>query len=466
MIIPSLGGQEREVVEVSFETDELLGHLLVPAPFLAWSSDGRWLLSLQESAPRGVFSIVRISVETGHKRVLTFPLKGTNGDGGLAVSPDGKTLSFARTLGLFEKDIYMVALSEDMVPIGAPIRVTFDDKEIEGLAWTSDGRSLVFSSKRGGRRQLWRIPVSPVGEAVRLTAAGDDPGDVAIARQGSYLVYSHRMLDSHIWRMPLDRNQREQAHSFIASSRFEFLPKYSPDGRRIAFESGRSGNDEIWICNADGFHPVQLTRLRAWAGSPRWSPDGQKIAFDSNAAGNWDIYVIGSQGGKAIRLTASESQEFRPSWSHDGQFVYFCSTRTGQPQVWKIPTASGAAAAVTKHGGDVAFESMDGEDLYYTKDQQLWKIPVRGGDETRVLTSLLNNNFAPAKRGVYFLEGTPSDANLHVQFLSFATHIVQTIGMVPGPVVDEISVSPDERWLLFGTRRGAGSELMLIENFH
>ena len=73
---------------------------------------------------------------------------------------------------------------------------------------------------------------------------------------------------------------------------------------------------------------------------------------------------------------------------------------------------------------------------------------------------------ALSKRGIYFLEGTPSDANLHVQFLSFATHIIQTIGMVPGPVVDEISVSPDERWLLFGTRRGAGSELMLIENFH
>jgi Tol biopolymer transport system component/DNA-binding winged helix-turn-helix (wHTH) protein len=469
MVIPSLGGQEREVAELSLETDKLLRHwesYLVPPPFLAWSSNGQWLLSLEQNTPSGAVSIVRISVQSGAKRTLTFPAKETNGDGGLAVSPNGKTLAFTRTLGLFEKDIYVVSLSEDMVPTGAPGRLTFDNKEIDGLAWTPDGHSLVFSSKHSGRRELWRMPASPAGEAVRLTAAGDDPRDVAVAREGDHLVYSHLTMDWHIWRMRLDRNEPEQAHSFISSTRAEVLPKYSPDGRRIAFHSTRSGNHEIWVCNADGSHPVQLTAFHAWSGSPRWSPDGQKIAFDGNAAGNWDIYVIGSQGGQAVRLTTSEAQEFRPSWSHDGKWVYFCSTRTGHLQIWKIPSAGGAAVAVTKHGGGVAFESMDGEDLYYTKDQQLWKVPVRGGEETRVLASLLDNNFAPVKRGIYFLEGTPSDANLRVQFLSFATHAIQTIGLVPGPSADEISVSPDERWLLFGTMSGGGSELMLIENFH
>jgi Tol biopolymer transport system component/DNA-binding winged helix-turn-helix (wHTH) protein len=469
IVIPSLGGPEREVAEVSLDTSNILRHwesYSVPPPFLAWSSDGRWLLSIEENAPRGAFSIVRISAETGTKRVLTFPPKETSGDGGLAVSPDGKTLAFTRTLGLFEKDIYLVSLSEDTLPRGVPRRLTFDSKEIDGLAWTPDGHRLVFSSRRGGRRGLWQMSVSPAGQPVRLTDAGDDPRDVAIAREGFHLVYSHLIMDSHISRMGLDRNERKQAHSFIASTRHELLPKYSPDGRRIAFQSGRSGNDEIWICNADASHPVQLTGFRnAWVGSPRWSPDGQKITFDSNAAGNWDIYVIGSEGGRAVRLTTTETQEFRPSWSHDGKWVYFSSTRTGQPQIWKIPAAGGAAVAVTRHGGDVAFESVDGDDLYYTKNQQLWKMPVRGGEETRVLGSVLDNNFALAKHGIYFLRGAASDAKLRVEFLSFATHSIRTVGTVPGPSADEINVSPDERWLLFGTNGGAGSELMLIENF-
>jgi hypothetical protein len=306
-----------------------------------------------------------------------------------------------------------------------------------------------------------------VGEPVRLTAAGDDPREVAISRQGHHLVYSHQTLDWHIARLGLGRREREQAQNLISSTRIDIMAKYSPDGRRIAFESSRSGNDEIWISDADGSHPVQLTAFRnAWAGSPRWSPDGQRIAFDGNAAGNWDIYLIGSQGGQAIRLTTSETQEFRPSWSQDGEWVYFCSTRTGQPQVWKIPAAGGAAAQMTKHGGCVAFESMDGEALYYSKDQQLWKVPVRGGEETRVLASLLDNNFASSRRGIFFLEGARSDANVRVQFFSFATRLIQTVGKVPGPVSDEISISPDERWLLFGTMNGAGRELMLIDNFH
>lgn len=89
-----------------------------------------------------------------------------------------------------------------------------------------------------------------------------------------------------------------------------------------------------------------------------------------------------------------------------------------------------------------------------------------GGEETRVLASLLDANFAPAKRSIYFLEGAPSDANLRVRFLSFATHAIQTIGVVPGSSAGEISVSPDEQWLLFGAKGDTGTELMLIENFH
>ena len=469
MIMPALGGREREVAEVSLSTHELLHDweaTNAPAPFLAWSGDAHWLLSLEQSTVYGARSIVRVSVETGAKRVLTSPPKGTNGDGGLSISPDGKTLAFTRTFGLFEKDIFIASLSEDMLLKRAPIRLTFDNKQIDGLAWTSDGNSLVFSSSRRGRRELWQMSVRPRGEPVRLIAAGDEPREVAVARQGNYLVYTHQVSDWHIWRMRLQGKQREQAQLFISSTRMEHLARYSPDGRRIAYQSGRSGDQEIWVCNADGSHPVQLTAVRnAWAGSPRWSPDGQKITYDSNVSGNWHIYVIDAQGGQAVQLTRSNAQEFRPSWSRDGRWIYFCSVRTGQPQVWKIPATGGTQVPVTRNGGGVAFESTDGEYVYYTTYQQLWRMPVRGGDETLVLPSMLDQNYAVVERGIYFLEGTASDATLRLQFFNFATHAVQNLGTVAGPSGDEISVSPDEQWLLYSTTSGAGSQLMLIQNF-
>lgn len=309
MIIPSLGGQEREVAEISVGTDRMLHRWKsyeVPPPFLAWSPDARWLLTVEQTAPHETFSIVRVSVETGEKRTLTFPPKYTNGDGGLAVSPDGKTLAFTRGLGLFERDIYLVTLSQDLVPRGEPKRLTFDNKQVDGLAWTANGQSLIFSSERGGRLELWQMPARPGREPTRLTAAGEDPGEVVISRQGRHLVYSHPVVNWSIWRVPLRGKRPEAAQPLISSTRIEIQAKYSPDGKRIAFESNRSGHDEIWTCQADGSHPVQVTNFRAWAGSPRWSPDGQKLAFDSNAAGNWDIYVIGSQGTKPMRLTTSE----------------------------------------------------------------------------------------------------------------------------------------------------------------
>jgi hypothetical protein len=68
-----------------------------------------------------------------------------------------------------------------MLARAEPKRLTFDGKEIDGLAWAADGRNLVFCSKRGGRGELWRVPAIPSGLPVRLTAAGDDPHEVAIA---------------------------------------------------------------------------------------------------------------------------------------------------------------------------------------------------------------------------------------------------------------------------------------------
>ena len=89
-------------------------------------------------------------------------------------------------------------------------------------------------------------------------------------------------------------------------------PHLSPDGRRIAFESGRAGDgQEIWLAAADGSNPTQLTRGPGiWQGSPRWSPDGRRIAFDSQGEdGHWDIWTIDADGGSPSRLTLDPGDE-------------------------------------------------------------------------------------------------------------------------------------------------------------
>jgi Tol biopolymer transport system component len=470
IIIPSVGGPERELAEVSVNDTVLRYRKLaaLPTPFLAWSPDGKWILSVDQRAPGESGGIVRISVESGEKRYLTSPpAVHTIGDSGIAVSPDGATLAFTRHLGAFSRDIYVLSLTADMLPRGEPRRLTFDKRGIEGVAWAADGRSLVFSSARSGRLELWRLPVAPPGPPVRVTAAGDEPRDVAVSHSAHHLVYSHQFLDWNIWRLPLNK-PGQQPKSVISSTRLEFHARYSPDGKRIVYESNRSGDEEIWTANADGSHPVQMTSFgRSWAGSPRWSPDGTKIAFDADAGGGWGIYVISAQGGTPVRLTPVLADNFRPSWSRDGKWIYYCSTRTGLPQVWKVAATGGAPVQVTRDGGAVAFESPDGEDLYYNKNEPgLWKVPVRGGAEIKVLNSIAESNFAPTNRGLYFVDYSSAlDVAAHVKVLDYSTHAIRTLATLPGPVGDEMSISPDGQFMLFCKADREGSELMLIENF-
>lgn len=459
MAIPAMGGQERELARVAFGPD-LEMYLTawewdVPPPLLAWSADGKWLLALDRRR------IIRISSESGEKRTLTSPPPTISGDGSLAVSPDGKTLAFTRTITDLVSDIYTVPISKDLLPTGEPQRITSHSKEITGLAWTPDGRGLVFPSTRGGRLELWRAPARPSGEPVRLAVTGDDPFDPAISRQAHRLVYSHKFGYQNIWRVLIQGKQAGEAANLVPSTREEDHPRYSPDGKRIAFEASFSGSEEIWVANADGSNPVQLTSFDAWAGSPSWSPDGRKIAFDCNATGNWDIYMIDSQGGKPVRLTASPAVDARPSWSRDSKWIYFGSNRTGIGQIWKVPANGGQEIQLTKNGGSVAFESEDGQTLYYDRKLEVWGMPLRGGSEFRVPISIYKNNFAIAKHGVYFID----EKDTRLKLFDFETHAVKSIASVPGPIGDEMSISPDEQWMIYEKTNYAGSELMLVENF-
>jgi Tol biopolymer transport system component len=472
VLIPAIGGLERRITEVSSGGRP------------TWSPDGNWLAISEKDPESERFALSLISVDSGEKRRLTSPPKQFFGDSDPAFSPDGHSLAFRRSIDAHSpelNDLYVLAFSDGWKAAGEPTQVTFGNKGVQNPAWTADGREIVYGAGSFVSKGLWRVSsfahAAARAEPQRLPSVGDDAAEPAISRSKHRLVYVNRFSHNGIWRVAAPslegKRQRppDQPTSLISSTRDDNSPQISPDGKKIAFQSTRSGNTEVWVCDADGSNAVQMTFFGGpEVTTPRWSPDSKRIAFDSNAAGEYDVYVVGADGGKPKRMTTDPANDGNPSWSPDGQWIYFDSARAGEQQVWKMPAKGGEAVQVTKDGGYAPRVSPDGRFLYYTKtlsSTSLWKVPIEGGEPSKVIEHLSDyENVAIVKSGVYF---APADdargISSSIQFLRFDTNNISNVTTFEKSFVYGLTVSPDGAWILYSPEQQFRSELMLVENF-
>ena len=459
ILMPALGGQERKVGEV-------VGAKLIPGPMLVWSPEGKWLATVE--CKRGFTScgLLLFSVETGEKRTLTSPPREILGDGSPAFSHDGRKLAFSRNVLTTVADLYELDLDNAYTPKGEPRRITFDNSWTPNPAWTPSGKEIIFSTGQWQILNLMRMRTDKANKPTRLASVGEGGGHPVISRDGRRLIYEKDNEDLNIWRADVSSARGNVPPvKLVSSTRGEHHPMYSPDGNKIAYSSNQSGSWEIWVCDSDGSNTSQLTSLGSFTRAPAWSPDGAWIAFDSRVDGQADIYVMGSQGGKPRKLTNNPANDLLPTWSSDGKVIYFTSYRGGRPQLWKMLAAGGDATQITK-GGGFGGRSLDGKFLYYTKPggDGLWRVPVDGGEEVLMNKTILSaSNIAVGRQGVYYLIN--EKASHSIWFVDFATGQTKRIRAVEKLASWGISLSPDERWLLYTQQDQSGSDLMLVENF-
>jgi Tol biopolymer transport system component/serine/threonine protein kinase len=456
MLIPSIGGtMTREVAKLN-----------VFGSRMSWTPDSRSLvLSARESAD-GPFEIWLLSTETGVRRRLLPRLESRPriveygfGDGEASLSPDGRMLVFARTLSTYNYKLYAVGLAKDLRPEG-PARKLTDQTfgYIYGLDWVGE-REIVFSGNDG----LFRMQVSGGTSPQRLSWAASQARRPTVSRSRHRLVYAHGQGGTSLWRLDLRTGDYRK---MIESSYSESHPQYSPDGRRIAFDSDRSGQPGCWTCASDGENCQELTSLGgSVGGSPRWSPDGRWIAFDSRAEGESQIYVVPADGGGQRRLTSGDADSQVPSWSRDGRWIYFESDRSGQWRVWKAPANGGEAIQVTHSQGGPAFESTDGKFLYFFSEgtEGLFKVLVDGGEEKQVAPAVYGLfGFSVTTKGVYFLSDLKT-----LQLLDGTTGQIRTVAHLGTHYVAAgITISPDSAYLVFTEVKDYNRwDLMLVEGF-
>jgi len=432
MMIPLLGGTERRLARV------FSGNYSI-----SFSPDGSQIavIDTADSSESGQYAVYLIDIKTGERRRVTNPAE-FEGETTPRFSPDGKNLAFIRIAPTVDKqrldnqDIFIVPVAG-----GEPTQLTFDKSTINSLTWNADGDRIYFASYRQiNQLRLWSVAQTG-GEPAIIATGGKDVRNIAVSADGKKLIFSERNRRRFIWRIPADGTP---ARKLTNLSNDEFYPQISPDGSQIAYHMGFGENGEsfnpdfiqIWLADANGGNPRQVTNESKPARNPQFSPDGSQIAFNSANGQESVNYTIATDGGNLRRISPEGWFDDFPVWSRDGEFIFFISKQTGERNIWKIK-ADGRSAPVqiTTGGAYRAFPAADGKFLYYIKEnfasqfdrnrefpEHLWRVSTSGETEEPVpkfSVAGFFGIFTVAPEGVYFLAASP-DRKLALKLYDFA----------------------------------------------
>ena len=375
---------------------------------MGWSPDGA-TLAMKAPDSKG---IDLLTLASGGVRHFTEVPPTEQIDTDPAFSPDGTLLAFVRWHASGVANVYVVPVSG-----GQPKRLTFDNLKVEGLSWEPDSRHLVFSSNRGGPFGLWRVDIDG-NPAQRVPQAGRSAYTPVLSRDGRQLVYEEWTGATNIFSVDPAAPAADAA-PITFSTRMNWNPAVSPDGKWLAFTSDRSGSSEIWVSDRKGDNALKLTAFGGpYTSGPAWSPDGQHLVFDSPAVdGNFDIYEVDAQGGTVKRLTTAPAVDRFAHFSPDGKWIYFTSRRSGSWEVWRMPAAGGDAKAeqVTFEGAYYSQPGADGA-VYFSREtaEGIWR-QKPGGKPELVVPDLEPedcSNWVLAKDRVWYIHrpdrGAPS----------------------------------------------------------
>lgn len=310
--------------------------------------------------------LVKLRISDGSRTQLT-STQGSVEDFLPKVSPDGRTVAFVRATSHGIADIQLLDLASGRI---RPI--TNDAHSINGIAWSRDGTSLVFSSNRMGPYQLWKVTLADKTiDAIHTDSA--NAIDPQIAPDSNAILFVSTSDNWNIARIALDQTPVEfPAERFIASAGHNHSVRVSPDSKSIAFVSDRSGSWEIWRCDQACRTPSRLTSIGGpWLGGLTWSPDSRHLAFDARLGPKSAIYQIDVDSPSPRLLERNGFEERMPVWSRDGHAMYFNSDRDGSVAIWRRDLTTGA---LTKVGpGFVAQEAnSEGDLLVGHSDGTIW----------------------------------------------------------------------------------------------
>jgi Tol biopolymer transport system component len=384
-------------------------------------------------------------------------------------SPDGTRIVF-QNIERTKFDVRVADLASKRL-----VWVTNDLFQDLNPVWSPSGHSILFSSSRTGGLNLWRMPVrpdgTPSGPPQQLTTGAGQDVEIAVAKDGGKLAFTILKQNADLWKLPVSPQTGAAASpplEVLATTREDSRGAWSPDGGRIAFNSDRAGDMNIWIFTASDGSTRSLTKGPGGDYQPEWSPDARRIVFFSARSGNADIWWAEVASGERHALTKGPSIDINPFFSPDGSLVAYQSDQSGRLEVWVMKADGASPRQLTRVG-------VTGHFLRWMPDGQsvLFRCPCGGTPQTlSVALSGEEPQSVGEVAGGSHMSLSP-DATRVMDVVAHKVLWVSTLfGGKPEKVfgfddpdsrIDYPVWSPDGRWVLFDRFRPQGGDVWVME---
>jgi len=443
-VVPTLGGERIPVA--------------ANAGWPAWSPDGSRLAFVH--SPPGENDAIVITADDGGNREVVFeneaPYLQLRSP---AWAPDGSQLAVVRSLGGSSGEIWLVPVNG-----GEPRRLSVDPPGVvaNGPVYTSDGKTIIYSSNRAGTRNLWRTPLDG-GQSVRLTAGAGPDADPSVANDGSIAFANSR------WRYVLfvHEVQTSERRTLVTHAAFLWAPTFSRDGRDLAVSRAEvDGSWHIWLVSLDEATPRRLTTGTPPQIYPRFFPNDASVLYSSwTTPGR--VWRVPRSGGLPTAITPEGEDAGYADISPDGRWLAYARAEDGTTHLYLMPLEGGDARRLTDNPGTLPRWSPDGQWIAFTRDRGfesgVFVIRLDGTDERRLTESGGWPTWFPDGRRVgYVVVGPDGNQRLYVVPLDggAATRIA---GIEYQGTNSPFDVSPDGRLLVSTDAVHTGDEIWLLE---
>ncbi len=337
--VPSTGGLERKLAEThlpGMAQDQWAAVGFGAAP---WSPDGNEIL-FSRLLEDGTVAISKINMQTGLETQVTTPPQG-NIDLSASFSPNGELIVFVRN-----GKIWLKSLKGDQKE-----QLLISDHTITSTTFSADSRKIIFTSDEGGVSNIWELMIA-TKDLKLLTYSIGQLTDVSVIPSGGLSVdqFSHQV---DLILLNTENKEEEQLTNHNGDN---FYGRFSPDGKKIIYESNRTGDSEIWMIDlSESKKEINLTSntssidIRA-----DWSPKGDQIAFFSNRDSTSHVWIMDSDG-KNLRKASEEIVELsmgsfgyanQVKWSPDGRKIGYLAGSEEGYSLWIADPDSNSARSV------------------------------------------------------------------------------------------------------------------------